>query len=486
MPWEQTTASPLRRPHVEEVRTGGGRGSVVVRVVVGRRDRPCRWGSREPRWDSPRRESSEEPSRSRLGEAEGRGSRRPSSDREADDLGPGRPEADPEVARPTWAVRVEPAVAEPGRESSSSDEAPRSSARGRPGGARGRRARGGRGRHGLLVEGDERGGGALGPRPGGAEHGRVERRCAAGGGQDAHDRQGGDGRDPSYHRDHLLGVRRTAPDSFHASPRSSPSRGPVVQDPSKKRPEVARNAVRRDRGRVRPRTMTPCGSCWSRTMPPSRRPRSTGSRPWASRPTTWPRAPPPSRPRPRASTVPTSCSSTSDCPTSTARRSVGASARCPTSRSSWSVRAATRPTASSPSSSAPTTTSTKPYGMRELAARIRAVLRRTQAVAVAPPGGPQEIGRLSIDRRTQRVHVEGAEIGAHRQGVRRPGLPRRRPGCGPSAQRDPRARLGRPLVRRHQDRRRARGRDPQEARRPGVDRGGARGGLPARLPVSAR
>ncbi len=60
---------------------------------------------------------------------------------------------------------------------------------------------------------------------------------------------------------------------------------------------------------------------------------------------------------------------------------------------------------------------TKPYGMRELAARIRAVLRRTGAMpsAAAPAAtgaaaGTQELGRLEIDRRTQRVHVDGLEV----------------------------------------------------------------------------
>jgi DNA-binding response OmpR family regulator len=60
---------------------------------------------------------------------------------------------------------------------------------------------------------------------------------------------------------------------------------------------------------------------------------------------------------------------------------------------------------------------TKPYGMRELAARIRAVMRRATTVPAAgapavglSPAGVQEIGRLSIDRRTQRVHVDGAEV----------------------------------------------------------------------------
>jgi len=54
---------------------------------------------------------------------------------------------------------------------------------------------------------------------------------------------------------------------------------------------------------------------------------------------------------------------------------------------------------------------TKPYGMRELAARIRAVMRRVQApTAPATPAQVQELGRLAIDRRTQRVHVDGAEV----------------------------------------------------------------------------
>jgi DNA-binding response OmpR family regulator len=53
---------------------------------------------------------------------------------------------------------------------------------------------------------------------------------------------------------------------------------------------------------------------------------------------------------------------------------------------------------------------TKPYGMRELAARIRAVLRRTTAAPAAAAAGPQDLGRLSIDRRTQRVHLDGEEI----------------------------------------------------------------------------
>ena len=55
---------------------------------------------------------------------------------------------------------------------------------------------------------------------------------------------------------------------------------------------------------------------------------------------------------------------------------------------------------------------TKPFGVRELVARMRAVSRRTGADA--PTGKTQEIqhlGPLTIDRRSQRVHVDGEEIG---------------------------------------------------------------------------
>ena len=57
----------------------------------------------------------------------------------------------------------------------------------------------------------------------------------------------------------------------------------------------------------------------------------------------------------------------------------------------------------------------KPFGMRELVARIRAVSRRAgSAAAPVPPdaaaAGPQRIGRLAIDRRTQRVFVDDDEV----------------------------------------------------------------------------
>ncbi|MCM1973059.1 MULTISPECIES: response regulator transcription factor [Streptomyces] len=61
----------------------------------------------------------------------------------------------------------------------------------------------------------------------------------------------------------------------------------------------------------------------------------------------------------------------------------------------------------------------KPFGVRELIARIRAVTRRAQAPLVAPGPAPspqagghgvQRIGPLTIDRRTRQVCLHGAPI----------------------------------------------------------------------------
>jgi DNA-binding response OmpR family regulator len=53
----------------------------------------------------------------------------------------------------------------------------------------------------------------------------------------------------------------------------------------------------------------------------------------------------------------------------------------------------------------------KPFGMRELIARIRAVARRTDAVEGRPPvATTRTIGPLSIDHRSRRVLVDGVEI----------------------------------------------------------------------------
>jgi DNA-binding response OmpR family regulator len=49
----------------------------------------------------------------------------------------------------------------------------------------------------------------------------------------------------------------------------------------------------------------------------------------------------------------------------------------------------------------------KPFGFRELVARIRAVLRRSAEPATEPP---QVLGALTVDRRTRRVLVAGNEV----------------------------------------------------------------------------
>ena len=50
----------------------------------------------------------------------------------------------------------------------------------------------------------------------------------------------------------------------------------------------------------------------------------------------------------------------------------------------------------------------KPFGFRELAARIRAVARRSGGLAAAV--GPQRVGPLEIDRREHRVLLDGEEL----------------------------------------------------------------------------
>jgi DNA-binding response OmpR family regulator len=52
---------------------------------------------------------------------------------------------------------------------------------------------------------------------------------------------------------------------------------------------------------------------------------------------------------------------------------------------------------------------TKPFGVREVVARMRAVLRRVQP-AKSEPEPEQRHGRLRIDRRARRVHLDGAEV----------------------------------------------------------------------------
>ncbi|MCZ4605577.1 response regulator transcription factor [Streptomyces sp. Lzd4kr] len=64
----------------------------------------------------------------------------------------------------------------------------------------------------------------------------------------------------------------------------------------------------------------------------------------------------------------------------------------------------------------------KPFGVRELVARIRAVTRRTGALPAVPSGpytapamppaapAPQRLGSLRLDRRTREVTVGGSEV----------------------------------------------------------------------------
>lgn len=55
----------------------------------------------------------------------------------------------------------------------------------------------------------------------------------------------------------------------------------------------------------------------------------------------------------------------------------------------------------------------KPFGVREVIARIRAVMRRMQprASGTAPATGPDRYGsRLTVDRKAARVHLDGEEV----------------------------------------------------------------------------
>jgi two-component system, OmpR family, response regulator RegX3 len=51
----------------------------------------------------------------------------------------------------------------------------------------------------------------------------------------------------------------------------------------------------------------------------------------------------------------------------------------------------------------------KPFGVREVIARMRAVLRRVRPATTTAEEGPPS-GRLVIDRRARRVHADGVEV----------------------------------------------------------------------------
>src|SRR6478672_4771883 len=53
---------------------------------------------------------------------------------------------------------------------------------------------------------------------------------------------------------------------------------------------------------------------------------------------------------------------------------------------------------------------TKPFGVEELLARVRAVLRRTQWEVMPPTGGVKQFGNLEIDLAGHVVRLSGAEV----------------------------------------------------------------------------
>jgi DNA-binding response OmpR family regulator len=53
---------------------------------------------------------------------------------------------------------------------------------------------------------------------------------------------------------------------------------------------------------------------------------------------------------------------------------------------------------------------TKPFSMRELVARIRAVLRRVERPAMDGGDGPVRVGDLEVDQRARRVRRDGREV----------------------------------------------------------------------------
>ena len=53
---------------------------------------------------------------------------------------------------------------------------------------------------------------------------------------------------------------------------------------------------------------------------------------------------------------------------------------------------------------------TKPFSLRELAVRVRAILRRSERAAQATSGETLRLGALSIDAARRRVYVDGTEV----------------------------------------------------------------------------
>jgi DNA-binding response OmpR family regulator len=53
---------------------------------------------------------------------------------------------------------------------------------------------------------------------------------------------------------------------------------------------------------------------------------------------------------------------------------------------------------------------TKPFSLRELAARVKAILRRMERIRASQDDGPIEHAGLTIDPNRRRVHVDGDEV----------------------------------------------------------------------------
>ena len=54
---------------------------------------------------------------------------------------------------------------------------------------------------------------------------------------------------------------------------------------------------------------------------------------------------------------------------------------------------------------------TKPFSLRELASRVRAILRRMERIRASRDDGPLDHGGMVIDANRRRVTVDGAEVG---------------------------------------------------------------------------
>ena len=52
----------------------------------------------------------------------------------------------------------------------------------------------------------------------------------------------------------------------------------------------------------------------------------------------------------------------------------------------------------------------KPFGVREIIARIRAVMRRTGSDSATSVAAPQSLGLILLDRAARRVSVDGVEV----------------------------------------------------------------------------